>query len=108
MKVHGLHAHGYEDDTQVYGSCRPCDSPALRIDILKCIDSVTAWTTSNRLKLNPVKTEFMWCATSRMQHHIDRSNFVIGNASIEPRVRVQLLGVVLDCDLSMSSHVSRT
>jgi len=50
----------------------------------------------------------MWCATSRVQHHIDRSNFVIGNASIEPRVKVQLLGVALDSDLSMNSHVSRT
>jgi hypothetical protein len=76
--------------------------------MLRCIEDVTAWTASNRLKLNPDKTEFMWCATSRMQHHIDRSPFVIGNASIEPQMKVQLLGVTLDSDLSMASHVSRT
>jgi len=108
INAHGLHAHGYADDTQLYGSCRLCDSPALRINMMQCIDSVTTWTTSNKLKLNPDKTAFMWCATSRMQHHIDRSNFVIGYASIEPRVKGQLLGVMLDSDLSMNSHFSRT
>jgi len=76
--------------------------------MLQCIDSVTSWTTSNRLKLNPDKTEFMWCSTSRMNHNMDQSNFVIGNASIEPRVKVQWLGVTLDSDPSMNSHVSRT
>ena len=43
-----------------------------------------------------------------MQHHIQRTPFVIGTASIEPQMTVQLLGVTLDSDLSMKSHVSRT
>ena len=77
-------------------------------NMLRCIEDVSAWTASNRLKLNPDETEFMWCATNRMQHHIDRSPFVIGNVSIEPQSKVQLLGVTLDSDLSMASHVSRT
>ena len=50
----------------------------------------------------------MWCATNRMQHHIQRTPFVIGNASIEPQMKVQLLGVTLDSSLSLKSHVSRT
>ena len=45
---------------------------------------------------------------NRMQHHIDRSPFIIGNVSIKPQSKVQLLGVTLDSDLSMASHVSRT
>ena len=43
-----------------------------------------------------------------MQHHIDRSPFVIGTASIEPQMKVQLLGVALDSDLFMKPNVSRT
>jgi hypothetical protein len=43
-----------------------------------------------------------------MQHHINHSPFVISNATIEPQMKVQLLGVVLDSDMSMRSHVSRT
>jgi len=108
IEAHGLSAHGYADDTQAYGSCLPSRTPALRSSMLRCIDDVTAWTASNRLKLNPDKTEFMWCATARMQHHIDPAPFVIGSASIEPQNKVQLLGVMLDSDLSMRSHVSRT
>ena len=81
---------------------------ALRSNVLQYIENVTAWTALNRLKLNPDKTEFMSCATSRMQHHIHRSPFVVGTALIELQTKVQLLGVVLDSDLSMKSHVSRT
>jgi hypothetical protein len=108
IESHGLFAHGYADDTQAYGSCAPAKAATLRSNMLRCIDDVTTWTASNRLKLNPDKTEFMWCATSRMQHHIDRSPFIIGGASIAPQMKVQLLGVMLDSDLSMHSHVSRT
>ncbi len=43
-----------------------------------------------------------------MQHHIDISPFVIGGVPIEPQMKVQLLGVTLDSDLSMNSHVSKT
>ena len=44
-----------------------------------------------------------------MQHHIERRTpFVIGTVSIEPQMKVQLLGVTLHSDLSMKSHVSRT
>jgi hypothetical protein len=108
IQRHGLHGHGYADDTQAYGSCKPADISTLRARMLKCITDVTAWTSSNRLKLNPDKTEFMWCATSRMQHHIDLSPFIIGSASVVPQMKVQLLGVTLDSDLSMDSHVSKT
>ena len=108
IEARGLLGHAYADDTQLYGSCPPAKAAALRANVLGCIEDVTAWTASNRLKLNPDKTEFMWCATNRMQHHIQRTPFVIGTASIEPQMKVQLLGVTLDSDLSMKSHVSRT
>ena len=77
IEAHGLLAHGYADDTQAYGSCPPSKMGTLRSNMLRCIEDVAAWTASNRLKLNPDKTEFMWCATSKMQHHIDQSPFVI-------------------------------
>jgi len=64
---------------------------------------------SNRLKLNPAKTEFMWCSTPRMSHHVDHiTPFVIENVSVAPVTCVRLLGVQLDSELSMTTHVSRT
>ena len=62
LEVIQTNAHAYADDTQIYGSCKPFNVADLLSNMLRCIDDVTAWTSSNRLKLNPEKTEFMWCA----------------------------------------------
>ena len=71
IQANNFSDHAYADDTQIYGSSKPTNVADLRTNMLRCIADVTAWTSSNRLNLNPEKTEFMWCATSRMQHHID-------------------------------------
>ena len=42
----------------------PDNSDALRDDMLRCIGDVSSWMSSNRLSLNPTKTEFMLCATT--------------------------------------------
>jgi len=34
------------------------------------VDAVAAWMKSNRLQLNPAKTEVLWCATSRRRHQL--------------------------------------
>ena len=46
-----------------------------------CIDDINSWMRSNRLRLNPTKTEFMWCATSRRLHHIDNAPINISGAT---------------------------
>ena len=47
---------------------------------------------SNRLKINPVKTEFSWCTTHRRLHLINESPFIIGNATIQPATSIRNLG----------------
>ena len=59
IEDHGLPAHGYADDTQAYGSCPPSRTAALRANMLHCIEDVSARTASNRLMLNPDKTELI-------------------------------------------------
>jgi len=109
IRQHGLKNHCYADDSQIYGSCRAKDSASLRTTMLDCIADVGAWMASNRLKLNPVKTEFMWCSTSGMSNHIDNvTPFVVDGSSVVPVTSVRLLGVQLDSELTMVPHVSRT
>ena len=66
-----LQHHCYADDTQLYGACRPDDRPALKARILRCIGAIAEWMASNRLKLNRVKAEFMWCCTLWRLCHVD-------------------------------------
>ena len=67
IETFGLSTHLYADDTQVYGSCAP---KAVALLISECVDAVAAWMKSNRLQLNPAKTEVLWCATSRRRHQL--------------------------------------
>ena len=70
IESHGLSPHLYADDTQVYGSCPPAAVDALSVKISDCINDVANWTKSNRLQLNPDKTEAMWFTTSRRRHQL--------------------------------------
>src|SRR6218665_1397748 len=50
--------------------------------------------------------EFIWCSSSRKIKRLDCCPFVIGADSVEPKVEGRDLGLILDRDLSMSSHVT--
>ena len=51
----GLRVHQFDDDTQIYGSCRPHQSASLCREFGVCVESVERWTSSNRLQLNADK-----------------------------------------------------
>jgi len=65
VETHGLRPHLYADDTQTFGSCRPCDTAQLQSRVSACIDDVGLRMRSNRLQLNMTKTDVLWCASSR-------------------------------------------
>ena len=65
VESHGLSTHLYVDDVQVYGSCSPADIDAFSTKISDCADDIADWARSNRLMLNPDKSEAIWCTTSR-------------------------------------------
>jgi len=108
IERHGLVPHLYADDTQVYGFCPPSATSALSTTISECLDDVVSWASSNRLQLNPMKTEVMWCATSRRQDQLPSSTFQFSGASVSPVKSVRDLGIHIDSDLSMRTHILRT
>ena len=59
----GLGAHLYADDTQLYGHCSHANSYELASRVLRAIDSIHEWMSSNRLSLNTGKTQFIWLGT---------------------------------------------
>ena len=104
---HSLHGHLYADDTQTYGSCRPDDVQDFEQRISACVDDVALWMKSNRLQLNTDKTEILWCATSRRQSQLPKSSLRICSDFVAPSSTVRDLGIYLDADLSVKSHVRR-
>jgi len=83
-KHHGLHPHCYAYNTQIYGFCDPSDVDALQEHLSVCIDKIFSWMMSNRLQLNPFKTEVLWCSSTRSQHQIPTGPVRVGDTSVQP------------------------
>lgn len=104
----GLLPHLYADDTQIYGGCRPSDVDVLTDTISRCTTAVADWMASNRLQLNAGKTEVLWCATARRQHQVPTTPMLINGTPVAPVQSVRDLGVFIDANLVMRTHVMRT
>ena len=63
LSTTALSYHFYADDTQLYISFNSPDSATSLATLSSALDSVHAWLTSNRLSVNPSKTEFLIIGT---------------------------------------------
>jgi len=107
IESHGLIPHLYADDTQIYGSCRPNATAELQCRLSGCVGCVASWMRDNRLQLND-KTELLWCSSARRQHQIPNASIVVGTDTVTPVRSVRDLGIYLDSDVSMWTHVGKT
>ena len=73
---YGVRVHSYADDTQLYTSCSALDGPDAADQLLRCIADVDVnkWMSSNRLKLNADKTQFIWLGSAQMLARVKRSS----------------------------------
>jgi len=102
VKDHGLMPHAYADDTQILGIC--CQTHQNRVS--DCLDAVGSWMAANRLLLNNNKTEALCCSSLRRQHQILTRPVGVGSAYVQPVATVRNLGVYLDDDATMRTHVT--
>jgi len=58
--------------------------------------------------LNPAKTEVLWCTTSRRRHQLPSTAMLIDGVPVTPVQNVRDLGIYIDSDLSMQTHVQQT
>src|SRR6218665_3225823 len=72
------------------------------------VEQMAEWMHSNRLRLNPEKTDFLSCATHRRCIHLDTAELSVCGALIQPSTSVHDLGILLESDLSMRRHVAWT
>jgi len=103
---HRLHSHLYADDMLVYGWCQPTDVSLLQANMSRCFDDVWRWMCSNRLQLNALKTEFIWCVAVRRRHHIPDRDVQVGHDSVHLVQSARDLGVYVDCAMTMRAHIN--
>jgi len=108
IKGHQLHPHAYTDDSHIYGFCQPLETVSLQDLISAWIDDVSLCMRTNRLQLNPSKTEVLWSLSPLRQHQIPSRPLCIGRIAIPPVSSVHDLGVHVASDLTMKSHVIAT
>ena len=96
------------DDTQIYSFCQSSDVNGLAGRVSACFDEVSSWMRANRLQVNPSKAEVLWCASGRRKHQIPTSPVHIGSTYVLPVSSVPDLGVHIDSDVSLRTHVAAT
>ena len=102
-----LSSHIYADDSQLYAAGRPssCEELCQR---MKCgIEKIARQMESNRLHMNPSTNGFLWCATRRCCHQLSTNPMLTEDASLTPSSTVRDLGIILQSDMSMTSHVNQ-
>ena len=57
--------HFYADDSQVYVYLSQKNASATFEQLIRCLDDVTEWMSTSKLKLNPDKTEFIIFGSKR-------------------------------------------
>ena len=70
-----------------------------------CLE-INDWMDSNRLQLNPSKTELVWFSTRQGFNKFTRVTVEVRSATIDPVKYAKSLGVTLDEELKLSKHVS--
>ena len=62
---------------------------------------------SNQLKLNPSKSEFVWCATTRRLHLADMTSFHLDDGDVMPVLSIRNLGAYFDANMDMTTHIKQ-
>lgn len=100
--------HLYADDSQLYVSFSSSDSVSSLNSLKCCLDSVLKWMPSNKLKLNPGKTEFLLIGHEQQRKKFV-SQFPISLMGVEtkPSKSARNLGVVFDQNFNFRKHITQ-
>ena len=83
-RAHGFKAHSYADDLQIYDHSQQTSCASLVVRMSTCIVEINEWMASNRLKLNPTKTELIWLGSPQRLKHCPVGELQIAGVGIKP------------------------
>ena len=108
IRSSGLSAHQYADDVQAYVHCRAAGSVDAMDRLQVVLADLHRWMQSNRLKLNPDKTQFIWLLNRYQLQKIVHKLLSARFPGVVFQDSVIDLGVTLDGELTLSLHVRNT
>ena len=103
---HGCQYHKYADDTEIASSASPSQFSSTLAIIQDCVHDVSSWMDSNKLKLNPDKTEAIKIGVPSCLGQVDNCSIDLVDNVIQFQSCVKYLGVTLDSTLTMKDHIS--
>jgi len=98
----------YADDTQIYDFCRPGAADSLQCCVANCLAAVGDWMQSIGLQLNAPKTEVVWYVAARQQTQLPYDPLLVGSDLLSPVKCMCDLGISIDADKSVRTHVIQT
>lgn len=106
-RSHGVNILLYADDTQLYIAfdlSKPANQIISRIEA--CVDDISSWMRTNRLKLNENKTELLVITSPRQSTNHSKIELRIGTNTVRTSSEARNLGIVFDNTMKMQRHIS--
>ena len=104
---HTIPHYLYADDSQLYVSFASGDSAAALNGLQPCLASVQSWMSTNKLKLNPDKTEFLLIGNERQRSkYLSMLPIELLGVKTNPAKSARNLGVIFDKNFTFLSHIS--
>ena len=104
---HTIPHHLYADDSQLYVSFASGDSAAALYGLQSCLASDQSWMSTNKLKMNPDKTEFLLIRNERQRSkYLSMFPIELFGVKTNPAKFARNLGVIFDKNFTFRSHIS--
>ena len=101
---HEVCIHADADDIQTYASCTASDQQTATSRLVACVADIETWLSSNQLKLNANKTEFIWLSTRQQLAKLNSELLQLKGELIMALEKVRDLGVAIDGKLNIDAH----
>ena len=104
---HAIPHHLYADDNQLSVSCASGDYAAALNVLQSCLASVQSWMSTNILKLNPDKTEFLLIGNERQRSkYLPMFPIELLGVKTKPAKSARNLDVIFDKNFTFRSYIS--
>ena len=99
--------HLYADDIQLYISFTPSNSTSSLEILSNTFSDILSWMNSNKLLLNPSKTEFLLIGTKQQRLKFSQlTTLSLGNDIIPVSSSARNLGFIFDSDMSFTDQIN--